>query len=185
MSTVVRILSLVGLLVCVGSFVWGMSGRFFREYGGKTLGFRVIQVAGAISFVSNLGALLAHDRFEAGPGLAGIALYCLSLVLFWWAVRVHRAAPPTHAFSNDLPQSLVREGPYQMMRHPFYSSYLFTLTAALVATQEWVLLLPLAFMASIYWRAARLEEQKFEVSSLCASYRHYRATTGMFLPYLP
>ena len=130
MSTDIRILCVAGLLACVGSFVWGMSGRFFRQHGRKTLGLRVIQVAGTIACVSNLAALVAHGRYEASRGLAGIALYGLSFALFWWAVRAHSAAPPTHAFSTDVPQSLVREGPYRMMRHPFYSSYLLAWAAA-------------------------------------------------------
>ena len=177
-----RLLCLLALLVCVSSFLWGMSGAYFRRVGRLGRGFRAIQAGGALALACNVAALLRHDPIGWAPGMAALGLYVLSLAAFWWAVASHARQPPSHAFSADLPEALVRHGPYRLVRHPFYASYLLTWSAAFVATQAWPLLLPLALMSAIYVRAAHQEERKFEASPLAGHYAEYRARTGMFLP---
>lgn len=184
MASTVRVLCLAAFVICIASFVWAMSGRFFRKVERFGAGFRLIQACGAVAFAMNLGVLVAHRSIAWRSGLAALALYSIALVEFWWAMVTHGRRPPTHAFSSDEPVHLVRDGPYRAIRHPFYSSYLITWSAALIATQDLVLLVPLCLMGAIYWRAACLEERKFEASPLSAQYRAYRARTGMFLPWI-
>lgn len=179
-----RLSCLLALLACVGSFLWGMSGAWFRRVGRLSWGFRVIQAGGAVALVCNVAVLLRHDPLGWAPALPALTLYGLSLAGFWWAVTAHARRPPSHAFSLDQPDTLVRRGPYRLVRHPFYAAYLLAWAAGFVATGEWPLLLTLVLMSAIYGRAAWLEERKFAGSPLAGPYAEYRACTGMFVPRL-
>jgi protein-S-isoprenylcysteine O-methyltransferase Ste14 len=77
---------------------------------------------------------------------------------------------------------LVEGGPYRLLRHPFYCSYLLAWTAGIAATGRWWLIPTVLVMLAIYVRAARMEEDKFTRSPLAAAYERYRSQTGMLLP---
>jgi protein-S-isoprenylcysteine O-methyltransferase Ste14 len=184
MSEVLRAACLTGLVASVGSFAWAMQGGFFRTCGRVGVGFRTIQVCGALALGANLSGLLIFQRVGTIGGLAALVLYCLSLGLFWSSISAHRGRPPTHAFSMDVPDNLTETAAYRFIRHPFYSSYLLTWIAAPVATGEPALLVPFGVMLAIYWCAAVGEEMKFLRSDLRDEYLRYRARTGMFLPWM-
>jgi protein-S-isoprenylcysteine O-methyltransferase Ste14 len=183
MSNPIGLCCIVALTLCVGSFVWAM-GRFFRTDGRLPRGVRLIQAAGAAAFAANVIGLAIPGSVRFYPGLIALALYVASFGIFWWSISVHRKQPPTHAFTKDIPENLVQNGPYRVIRHPFYTSYLIAWAAGPVATTEPLLLVPLFVMLGIYWRAAKSEESKFAASALSARYAAYRARTGMFLPWL-
>ena len=119
---------------------------------------------------------------SAGGALVAGCFYVCALALFWWAIRTNSPRPLSASFSPDTPQHLVERGPYRLIRHPLYSSYLLTWTAGVVATGRLWLLPSLAVMLVIYFRAAREEEQKFVRSPLGGSYQQYQSRTGQFLP---
>ena len=169
------------LVVCLASFAWGVR-NFFSRPAGDTVGMRVIKICAAVSALLHLGAIALTPQMTTEQGLAAALLYLSALGLFWWAIRTNSPRPLSAAFSPDAPQYLVEQGPYRLIRHPFYCSYLLTWTAGMVATARLWLLPSLAVMLIIYVRAAREEEQKFKSSPLAGSYQQYRSRTGLFLP---
>lgn len=173
---------LAGLLViCLGSFTWGMR-KFFSQPAGVTAGMKIIQIFGALAALVNFAAYFAAGDI-APERAAGAALcYLLALALFWSAIRSGARASFSAAFSPDEPISLVDHGAYRLVRHPFYSSYLLTWFAGPLATLRWWLLPPLVAMLVIYARAAAAEERKFACSPLAQAYAAYRSRTGTFLP---
>jgi protein-S-isoprenylcysteine O-methyltransferase Ste14 len=164
------------------SFVWAMSGHFFRTVGKLPTGVRLIQVTGAMAFAANIIVLSISGCAQVASGLFALVLYTASLGLFWWSIAVHRGLPPTHAFTKDTPEHLVQDGPYRVIRHPCYTAYLLAWVAGPIATQEPLLFIPVLLFGGIYWQAARLEERKFAMSPLAGQYAAYRARTGMFIP---
>jgi protein-S-isoprenylcysteine O-methyltransferase Ste14 len=113
-----------------------------------------------------------------------VAVCGISGVVFAWAVRTTGRQRLTAVFSDDLPGELIASGPFRYIRNPFYAAYLLVYVQALVASRSWWAVLPLAWMACLYYRAALLEEKKFLRSNLALQYRQYSATTGRFLPML-
>jgi protein-S-isoprenylcysteine O-methyltransferase Ste14 len=109
-------------------------------------------------------------------------VYLGALALFWWACQINRRQPLSAIFSSDLPAHLVQDGPYRLVRHPFYTSYLLGWLGGWVATGEWYVAVTFLIMLAVYVRAARMEESKFSGSSLTSEYEAYRARTGLFLP---
>jgi protein-S-isoprenylcysteine O-methyltransferase Ste14 len=169
------------LVACLASFAWSMR-KFFARPAGDTAGMRVIKICGAVFAVLHLGAIAVTPRMTTGQGLAAALLYLSALGLFWWAIGTNSPRPLSAAFSPDAPQYLVERGPYRVIRHPFYCSYLLAWTAGIAATGRLWLLPSLAVMLIIYLRAARQEEQKFRSSPLAGPYQQYRSRTGLFLP---
>jgi protein-S-isoprenylcysteine O-methyltransferase Ste14 len=169
------------LLACLISFRWAMR-NFFSCPVGDTSGIRLIRTCSIAFAVLHLVAIIVTPNAARGQVAAAATLYVSALALFWWAIRTNVALPLTAAFSTDVPHHLVQHGPYRIIRHPFYCSYLLMWAAGVIATGRLWLLPSLAAMLAIYWRAASVEEAKFASSPLAGAYRQYRSCTGMFGP---
>jgi protein-S-isoprenylcysteine O-methyltransferase Ste14 len=139
------------------------------------------------AFLCTLAEAVALARSApTGPLLAwaGTACFAAAQGLFWWALAAHGRYRPAFAFVPVAPACLVRTGPYRLVRHPIYASYLLAwLAGAVAAGQPW-LLLTVALMGGLYCRAARQEERSFLAGPFASQYREYRKRTGMFVPRL-
>ena len=172
------LVSLVGLGV-FGQHVWALRGHFASST--MTGGARAISGGALLAFLVMLLLLWTLDQ-PIGAQLVGIVIMVASLALFWAAVRASSAARLRFAFDEALPQSLVTIGPYQRIRHPFYSSYLvFWLGWAIATWSPWALL-PVAIMATLYTIAARYEENLLSRSEMAPAYAAYRQQAGLFWP---
>ena len=117
--------------------------------------------------------------------LESLPIYLASLWLFWRAIAASRAARLLLAFDPGQPSALVRHGPYRIVRHPFYTSYLLFWTGWSIAAWSAWTLPPLVAVLAIYIVAARTEEGKFARSPFAAEYETYRRRAGMFWPRWP
>jgi protein-S-isoprenylcysteine O-methyltransferase Ste14 len=175
----------IGVCALTGACFAGAMRWFFVPGGGKSP-LRT-GMAASIYVCMSVQLFGVVWRQEVAPGcrLAGLLLFLLAHLLFWSAVAVHRQDPPAIAFSDRPPRSLVTGGPYRLVRHPFYASYLVAwLAGACVAGSPW-LALAAAWMFVFYYLAASREEAELLASgALGAEYRRYRRRTGMFLPRL-
>ncbi|MNT62496.1 hypothetical protein D3C72_2002210 [compost metagenome] len=108
-------------------------------------------------------------------GSLGLFFYCSSLI---------RKNKLSIVFSGDSPEFHISKGPYSYVRHPFYTSYIFTYVAVAVSLNNVFFSLMACSMFLTYFFAARYEEKKFEGSKFGESYTRYRANTGMFIPRL-
>jgi Isoprenylcysteine carboxyl methyltransferase (ICMT) family. len=120
---------------------------------------------------------------EAHPvmwGSAAVVVACLGL--FFYCSTLIRKNKLSIVFSEDSPEFHISKGPYSFVRHPFYTSYIFTYVAVAVGLNNVVFSLMAGSMFVTYFFAARYEEKKFEASKLGASYTNYKASTGMFIP---
>ncbi|HEY2594238.1 MAG TPA: isoprenylcysteine carboxylmethyltransferase family protein [Chloroflexota bacterium] len=110
--------------------------------------------------------------------------FAASLACFGRCIAINRARPLTLAFANDIPAHLVRTGPYRVIRHPFYTSYMLAYIAGLIATASPLLIPVIVCMGSLYTRAASKEEAKFAARALRNEYAAYCRRTGRFTPRL-
>ena len=179
--TVVRVLVLLLAMGCFGSFGWAMK-RLFTKPDGESTSMRALTACATVCAVAHLTSLLWFNNSSLITSAAGALLYSLAVVLFWWSVRSTRTAPLSFALSCDTPTSLSCTGPYGLVRHPFYTSYLLAWLAGTVATEQPWLLVTVVLMGTFYYRAAGLEETKFDSSSLRKEYTAYAEATGRFSP---
>lgn len=177
-----QVSNLILFAACFGSFAWSIA-RFFEKPAEKKKGMTAISACGSLFILIHaLGLLFYRNANNSVEGL-GSLLYCAALALFWGAVRANRQKPLTLAYSEDRPEHLVTGGPYQYVRHPFYTAYTLAWLAGVLASGRPALLLTAAVMFFLYYRAALLEEKKFAASPLAESYEQYKAATGRFFPF--
>jgi protein-S-isoprenylcysteine O-methyltransferase Ste14 len=169
------------LLACLSSFSWAVR-KFFVKPEQKTTGLRITLLAGVACAVAHFVVIALTPELKLPAVLVGVALYCLSLAIFWWTIASHRSKPLAACFSRDEQLHLVQHGPYRLMRHPFYCSYLLAWLAGAVATLSPWLAGTFVAMFVLYLTAARDEEKKFASSSLCDAYASYCSSTGQFFP---
>ena len=99
----------------------------------------------------------------------------MSLGLFWWAVTETRRDRFAIAFSQAQPARLVTTGPYQLVRHPYYLSYLLAWVAGALSAQALELCATVLVMALFYRRAISDEEAGIMSGPLSAEYAIYRS----------
>src|ERR1700688_3872483 len=107
------------LAVCLASFTWGMR-QFFTQPTGASRGMKVVRHVGTGTAILQFLAILHTPGAPANRAAVGALLYGCSLGLFWWAVHINAPKPLSAVFSRDLPVHLVTQGPYRLVRHPFY-----------------------------------------------------------------
>lgn len=172
------VVSAIGIAV-VAQYSWSMRGHFSSR--AMPRGTLVITVVVSLATI----VLLLLQWMLVQPlwaQLVGAAVELASLVLFWAAIRASRGARLRLAFDEENPDSLVTEGPYRYLRHPFYSSYLIFWSGwAIAVWSPWAVLL-LAVIAGVYVAAAKGEEQKFANTALAGDYQSYRQRTGFLWP---
>jgi protein-S-isoprenylcysteine O-methyltransferase Ste14 len=176
-----QIILAIMLVVCLASFGWGMRS-FFVQPSGYTQGMKVIAVCGYTFAALHLGAILLARGVSRERFWLAASIYAAGLALYWWAIATNRKRRLSAAFSDDLPTHLVEDGPYRLVRHPFYCSYLLAWSAGVIGSGCLWLLATVAVMLGIYLHAAYVEERKFARCGLANEYEAFRRRTGLLMP---
>jgi protein-S-isoprenylcysteine O-methyltransferase Ste14 len=112
----------------------------------------------------------------------GIALEAAAAVLVWWTV--HTLGPNlTDTVVTRRAHTLVVDGPYRWVRHPFYLSGTLVVFANGLAAANWFLLAGAVLMVTLFRVRTTIEEAHL-VARFGDDYRQYVAQTGRFLPRL-
>jgi len=114
--------------------------------------------------------------------IIGLGIMVFSLVMFWLTIRESSQAKLLAAFDEKLPHGLLKTGPYSYVRHPFYTSYIIQWFGWAVAVWSIWAIVPLLSMTTVYWVAARDEENKFLRTDMADEYKEFMAGTGRFFP---
>ena len=155
----------------------------FRRPEGTPWPMRVLAILSGATTAGVISEIT--DTRATWPSFIGaLVFFTLSALTYAWAILTTRRQRLSLAFSKDAPEFLLEEGPYRLVRHPFYTAYLLYWLGGAIAAREPLLLLALAVMAAGFAWAALREEGKFAASSLGGAYRAYQARTGMFMPRL-
>ncbi|PCH58945.1 MAG: hypothetical protein COC19_08035 [SAR86 cluster bacterium] len=106
-------------------------------------------------------------------------LQVFSLAFFWWSIRT--AKQLDFAFSNKVGKILT-SGPFSIVRHPFYFSYLIVWVSNTILFNSWPMWITLAYLIMFYWLSAKSEEKIILASDKSEDYINYTHRTGMFIP---
>jgi protein-S-isoprenylcysteine O-methyltransferase Ste14 len=173
-----RLATLAALVATAAVFLVGVR-RVFRR-APERHGYRATLTSGAVL----LAEAIAIGAAPVPPARAAAAVATLgaAVALFSWAARVNRERPLGLAFAAASPQHVQVRGPYAVVRHPFYASYLLAFLGGWIAAgTPWIA--PLFALGVVtYWRAARGEERGFLGSPLADAYAAYARRVGMFVP---
>jgi protein-S-isoprenylcysteine O-methyltransferase Ste14 len=112
----------------------------------------------------------------------GICLQMLSVALFVWAIKSTFRHRLSLAYNPDVPEFILETGPFGLVRHPFYASYVLFWFSFIVIRPSLINAAMAIIIFGFYLNAARFEEVKFARSALASAYRRYSDRTGMFVP---
>lgn len=181
-AQLVKVVTIFLAVSCLVSFWWGRRSFFVRESGNS----RARRGLAPLGWFFAVGSIVALSRGDpAGRSLywyVAMLLMLGAVALFWSSVRSFRGRRPSIAFTAGAPEELVTSGPYQYIRHPFYTSYSMYWLSTLVACPNILTATSVVTMGALYLAAARTEESELLASSVGARYQSYRAATGMFFP---
>jgi protein-S-isoprenylcysteine O-methyltransferase Ste14 len=165
----------------IGAQAWSAKNHF--DMAQMRTSAKVLSVV-ALAAVALLAWLVVAGEQPVAAQIAGLAAMLGSWFLFWATIKASHQARLIAAFDERMPHTLLQDGPYAFVRHPFYSSYILQwLGWALGAWSVWALV-PLAGMTTVYWYAAADEEARFEKTAMAQDYAAYKRSTGRFLPRL-
>jgi protein-S-isoprenylcysteine O-methyltransferase Ste14 len=145
-------------------------------------GLKATTISSFLSATVHSAVLVAAPQVTIVQCFLGFALYAVSLMLFWWAAASNQRQPLLACFTPVWPSHITVKGPYRLVRHPFYCSYVLAWLAGFVGTGNLWLLLTMAAMSASYGLAALREEPQFSKGPLAEEYAQYRKRTGMFFP---
>jgi protein-S-isoprenylcysteine O-methyltransferase Ste14 len=142
----------------------------------------LLLVLGRVGWLHPL--LAGRPALQLALGVAAAVLAAASIVLIVATMEAHRVRPALWHQDDDAPAELVTRGPYARIRHPFYSSFLLTFMAALLALPHPATLACLLYATAALTLTARREERRLADSAFGDDYRRYLAASGRFLPRL-
>jgi protein-S-isoprenylcysteine O-methyltransferase Ste14 len=169
----------IGSIATVGQYFWSTRAHFRSPtMPSGAMVISAVVIATAVFFLATLWI----ERQPVAAKILGLAIELASSALFWWAISTSRKARLRFAFDSDNPDSLVTDGPFGYIRHPFYASYITFWIGWGIATWSIWAVVPVAGIFMIYVIAALDEERKFSRTTLAGAYEAHRVRTGLFWP---
>jgi protein-S-isoprenylcysteine O-methyltransferase Ste14 len=127
-----------------------------------------------------LGGRFVHDSFATAT--VGIVLVGVGLAFSVWA-RVHLGSNWSARVTVKRDHTLIRTGPYALVRHPIYTGLLVAIAGTALLVGEWRAVLGFVFFAvSFYVKLRREEEWMSEVFG--AEYAAYRSEVAAIIPFV-
>lgn len=111
---------------------------------------------------------------------AGFVVFGLGLALLTWTLR-GLGTNLTDTVVTRRAHTLVTQGPYRWVRHPFYDAMALLIAGIALIAANWFMLLTGAVVFSLLAVRSRTEEAHL-LARFGDSYRDYRERTGRFVP---
>jgi protein-S-isoprenylcysteine O-methyltransferase Ste14 len=178
--------------------IWGVFGvlwfvpAFFskRTVQKQTSGSRTVQIvlvliAFSLMFDPDLGWGLLNLRLlpTGTPAtLLGYGLLLAGMLFACWA-RVFLGGNWSANVTLKQDHTLVRSGPYRIVRHPIYTGLLIALLGTAIALGELRCFLGV-ILAAISWKIKSVTEEAFMLQKFGEQYALYRLQVKALLPYL-
>ncbi len=170
-------LILYGLIVA--SLIWGRF-RFFKVSGGTPrVSVVLYDFAVAIQILVTFYYMISTAYVPPLLVYFCSALYLLGLLLFWWAIVTAKSLD--FAFSDKV-GSIITTGPFKIVRHPFYVSYILVWFSSSLLFNLAILWITLFYLIVFYFLSASKEEKVILKSVYSTEYEKYIKNVGMFLP---
>lgn len=147
----------------------------------------VLRLAGLVLWISTFGYLIipAYFQWAAVPlppwlRWSGVVTGALCSLLMYWTLS-SLGKNLTDTVVTRSAATLVTNGPYRWVRHPFYVTAALLMTSVTVLTANWFIgISSVAVLALLAIRTPK--EEQMLIGRFGQPYRDYMATTGRFVP---
>lgn len=166
-------------LALIISYVWARFKFFKVSTKFSRASTYIYDPVVAIQIATTFYYFLTYRPLPIVCYLAAVAAYLLSLSTFWWVILSNDQL--NFAFEKNVGK-LITSGPFSIVRHPLYFSYIVTWSTGTLLFHSSLLLITLAFLVYFYVIAAFQEEGSIIKSMRGNEYTKYRKNVGMFFP---
>ena len=176
---IITYLSFATYIAIILSLIWARLRFFDTQTTKSTIWVRFYDPIVAIQIIASFYEFYNTSRESLLATSIYLAVLLTSLSLFWWAVI--SAKKLNFAFSKNVGE-LLTSGPYGIVRHPFYTSYIMIWASTTILFNSVFLWFTLFYLVTFYFLSARDEEKVILSSEHSEEYSEYRQRVGMFLP---
>jgi protein-S-isoprenylcysteine O-methyltransferase Ste14 len=147
-------------------------GEPWKETVAQKILFVILLASPIISAYDAAGRALDGDNAPAAIYAAGSILIILSIGLIAWVLRANKFA--SKVVYKQEGQQLITEGPYSIVRHPFYTFMSFFCVGLpwMIGSPVWGLIPSVLAIPVLVWRTYHEEEFLLEVFG--PEYEQYR-----------
>jgi protein-S-isoprenylcysteine O-methyltransferase len=183
-NIVVGLWAAFALIWLAGALYTKRSARV-QSWGSRVFqrGIGVLGILIGFTPYFNFGPITRHF-LPSAPGVVytGLALTVLGIGLAIWA-RFFLGGNWSGVVTVKSEHTLVRSGPYSLMRHPIYTGMLLGLLGTAVVYNEVRCLIAAALILLMHLLKIRVEEQ-FMIEEFGAQYAEYRRQVKALLPFV-
>lgn len=185
MNTSILILQLINL-----AFIGLLPRLFFRADGRFNLMWWLTAIPFVLSavlligvytgqlFVFNISKLAYTDVLS----VIIVMLNSVSIALIAYTLGTHTKRISLWHQTNDAPEHIVTTGAYKYIRHPFYTSFILTVSAVAIHIPHISTILLLVYTILILNFTASREERNLSQSEFGKEYLEYLKHSGRFFP---
>jgi protein-S-isoprenylcysteine O-methyltransferase Ste14 len=179
------------LQLCSYLFMYALPRVFFRrKHGLRDFNLMWWVTAAPFGLAPLSMVLVALGRMPIlTPGhawleIASVPVSVASLALLFMTLGTHRIPLSLWHQADDAPRSIVTDGAYARIRHPFYASFILMLIASAMAAPQVGTFAALVAGVTALSLTARREERRLLASEFGHTYAQYFKRTGRFMPRL-
>jgi protein-S-isoprenylcysteine O-methyltransferase Ste14 len=183
-NTVGRIWGVFGLLWLLPAF-FGKRTIQRQTSGSRLLQIILVAAAYFLVFARDLPFPVLNLRLTpAAPSVTvlGYGLLLAGMLFAGWA-RIFLGGNWSSSVTLKQNHTLVRSGPYRLVRHPIYTGLLTALLGTAIAVGELRCFLGL-MLAAIAWKLKSVTEEAFMLQQFGEQYTRYRREVKALVPYL-
>jgi protein-S-isoprenylcysteine O-methyltransferase Ste14 len=174
MKTFAMIVGVVNIV----SFVWAVYFHFERSYSIRYQALSLLSIFCFLIYIVGVRNI-SSEQFMFW---VVFVVHTSTLVVFWFSVSVTKKASLGLVHGEFSSTYFVNKGPYEYIRHPFYTVYVIYWIVCLCLVHNIALLIGVMAIVYLYVDAALQEESDLLTGEFASEYFSYRKCTGMFLP---
>jgi protein-S-isoprenylcysteine O-methyltransferase Ste14 len=163
-------------------FLLFASAGLWHFGSGAKSGTNLVSIASLLGFAAVTYSIWTQADVQPWAVL-GVVLQAFSVFVFGWCIGTSGRRNLSLAGGESRSTRLLVEGPYAVVRHPFYTSYIiFWLGGVAVAFSPFTVASAL-LMIAIYSRVARREDEVL-AQRFAGEFAQWHDHTGAFIPKL-
>ena len=159
--------------------LFGSAGIWHFGSGAKS-GTNVVSIASLLGF-----AAIVYSVWTQGDiypwAVLGVAMQSISVFVFGWCIGTSGRRNLSLAGGDSRSTRLLTEGPYALVRHPFYTSYIIFWVGGIAVACSVFTIASALLMIGIYLHVSRREDEvlakRFE-----GEFAQWHDNTGAFFP---
>jgi protein-S-isoprenylcysteine O-methyltransferase Ste14 len=176
---IVTYLAFATYIAIILSLIWARLRFFGAQSAHVTIWVRFYDPIVGVQILTTLYKFHSVPEKTVTAYTAWLLTLSIALSLFWWTIITARNLD--FAFSKTVGK-LITTGPYAVIRHPFYTSYILVWLSTSILFNSVFLWITLFYLITFYLMSARDEERVILSSEHSKQYIEYRKHVGMFLP---